>query len=112
MIANVAITISVTKQNRRINFSSLSYYQDMKAIGRSRRAPFLTSRRRGIIGGQQIDPVQLLIDGHGPRPHFGGDRIHGIVLAVDQLDDGHVTLAIGAEGEAESRIETRRLRGR
>src|ERR1039458_4171112 len=97
MIANVAITMNVTKQNRFISFSLFSDYQDMKAIGRSRPTALLTSRCRGIIGGQQIDPVQLLIDSHGPRPRLGGDRIDGIVLAIDQLDDGYVTLAIGAE---------------
>jgi hypothetical protein len=57
MIANVAITMNVTKQNRFISFSLLSDYQDMKTIGHGLRPALLTRGRGGKIGAQQINAV-------------------------------------------------------
>src|ERR1035441_6338976 len=75
MIANVSITINVTKQNRRISFSLLSYYQNMKRIRYGFRPALLTRGRGGIIGAEQIDAGELLIDGHSAvvAAGFAGD---------------------------------------
>ncbi len=69
--------------------------------------------RAGYSGSQQVDAVGLRIHRHGAGAALGGDRVHGRRLAVDLLDDAQRSVAaVGAEGQAQVRVETRGVRAR
>jgi hypothetical protein len=87
----------------------LSNYQHVKAVGDGLRATAAAAwgglRRllggRRVFGGQQVDLVGLVVDGHGTGTSLGLHGIDRLPLSADFLDDGQVGVApVGAEGEA------------
>src|SRR5262252_6020283 len=87
----------------------LTNHKNMKAIRQNRRPTLLSAGFRSgtIFGGEHVDSMRLLIDGHRPSAALGRNRVHRLVLSVHRLHDAHgAVAAIGAEGEPKRGIKS------